>query len=213
MNLNELFNIQAKLDERIEKEHGLEGQDLLDKKILALQVELGELANEQRSWKFWSKDQEPTKKKNVYLECGACEGSGIDECKSDEILETVTCEECEGDGDLGIAYTKNPLLEEYVDCLHFILSIGNDIFVEEHEFSDLHCEDSVTECFLEVFESVNELCNEINFGNSYDSEEKYTFLVEDFIVLGKELGFTWNQIEQAYLDKNKINHERQNTGY
>src|SRR5690625_410126 len=112
MNLNELFNIQAKLDERIEKEHGLEGQDLLDKKILALQVELGELANEQRSWKFWSKDQEPTKKKNVYLECGACEGSGIDECKSDEILETVTCEECEGDGDLGIAYTKNPLLEE-----------------------------------------------------------------------------------------------------
>jgi len=39
MNLTELFQIQGKLDERIIKQHGLEGQDLLDKKILALQVE------------------------------------------------------------------------------------------------------------------------------------------------------------------------------
>ncbi|GAA0415215.1 hypothetical protein GCM10008934_02680 [Virgibacillus salarius] len=46
MNLDKLFPIQKELDTRIEREKGLEGQDLLDKKILALQVELGELANE-----------------------------------------------------------------------------------------------------------------------------------------------------------------------
>lgn len=59
MNLYKLFKIQAKLDEKIVKEKGLEGQDLLDKKILALQVELGELANEWRGFKFWSNDQKP----------------------------------------------------------------------------------------------------------------------------------------------------------
>nr|QRZ17780.1 dUTP diphosphatase [Virgibacillus sp. AGTR] len=56
MNLNKLFPIQKELDTRIEREKGLEGQNLLDKKILALQVELGELANEWRGFKFWSKD-------------------------------------------------------------------------------------------------------------------------------------------------------------
>lgn len=39
MNLEKLFATQKKLDERIVKEKGLQGQDLLDKKILALQVE------------------------------------------------------------------------------------------------------------------------------------------------------------------------------
>ena len=61
MNLTELFQIQKKLDERIIKQHGLEGQDLLDKKILALQVELGELCQElPEVFKFWSN------KKNDY---------------------------------------------------------------------------------------------------------------------------------------------------
>ena len=41
MNLQPLFETQAKLDKRIVEKKGLQGQDLLDKKILALQVELG----------------------------------------------------------------------------------------------------------------------------------------------------------------------------
>lgn len=49
MNLSKLFEMQKELDEHIEKEHPREpGEDRLAKKILALQVELGELANE---WK------------------------------------------------------------------------------------------------------------------------------------------------------------------
>ena len=44
MNIAHLFEIQRKLDQHIIEKKGLEGQDLLPKKILALQVELGELA-------------------------------------------------------------------------------------------------------------------------------------------------------------------------
>lgn len=29
----------------------------------------------------------------------------------------------------------------------------------------------------------------------------------------QRLGFTWEQIEQGYLNKNKINHQRQSEGY
>ena len=48
MNLDfkKLFEMQGALDAHIINEKELEGQDLLPMKILALQVELGELANE-----------------------------------------------------------------------------------------------------------------------------------------------------------------------
>lgn len=39
MDLSKLFETQKRLDKRIVEEKGLEGQDLLDKKILALQVD------------------------------------------------------------------------------------------------------------------------------------------------------------------------------
>lgn len=48
MNLKHLFETQSKLDDAILDKKGLHGVDLLDKKILALLTELGELANEWR---------------------------------------------------------------------------------------------------------------------------------------------------------------------
>lgn len=68
MNLAKLFEMQRQLDEHIEKEHPRKPrEDRLVKKILALQVELGELANCWRGFKYWSHDQEPRiyKKRNV----------------------------------------------------------------------------------------------------------------------------------------------------
>jgi dimeric dUTPase (all-alpha-NTP-PPase superfamily) len=66
MNLQKLFEIQRKLDERIIKEHGLEGKNLFDHKLMALKVELAELANEIRIFKYWSK--KPPSPKEVILE-------------------------------------------------------------------------------------------------------------------------------------------------
>ena len=61
MNLSALFEKQRELDNHIIAEKGLEGKDLLSEKILSLQVELGELANElPEVFKFWSN------KKNDY---------------------------------------------------------------------------------------------------------------------------------------------------
>src|SRR5699024_9188223 len=120
MNLNKLFPLQKQLDEHIVKEKGLEGQDLLDKKILALQVELGELANEFRGFKFWSENQEPNVLSYKCSECGFTRKENIDCPLADEHYEFYM---------IGF----NPLLEEYVDCLHFILSIGNDLGEFEYE--------------------------------------------------------------------------------
>ncbi|WP_446898095.1 dUTP diphosphatase [Clostridium sp. LBM24168] len=57
MNLIDLFELQENLDEAIRKEQSLEGESLLSQKTLALQVEIGELANKTRCFKFWSSNK------------------------------------------------------------------------------------------------------------------------------------------------------------
>lgn len=212
MNLTKLFETQAKLDEHIMQEHPeLRWQDNLDWKLLALQVELGECANEWRGFKKWSKDQEPRTAEKI--ECFTCAGTG------DENYEFVSeaaegnggheyceCESCNGTGYDG---TRNPLLEEYVDCLHFILSIGLEHtfneFVEELEIESLKLRD-VTQQFTALMRTDWEIYEEWQGGYYHEG-------LELFIGLGEMLGFTWEQVEEAYFKKNQINHERQESGY
>ncbi|KZD27446.1 dUTP diphosphatase [Bacillus cereus] len=67
MNLTRIFGMQKVLDTRIIKEHGLEGQNLFYNMILALQVEIGELANETRCFKHWS-NKGPSEREVILME-------------------------------------------------------------------------------------------------------------------------------------------------
>lgn len=67
MNLNTLFKKQMELDAHITQSKGLEGQQLLDKRIVALICELYECVNEARFFKFWS-DKQTFKDKDKLLE-------------------------------------------------------------------------------------------------------------------------------------------------
>lgn len=185
MNLTKLFETQAALDEHIMQGHPeLRGQNNIDWKLLALQVELGECANEWRGFKKWSKDQEPRTKAESICGCIMCEHHSIPN-------------------------KKNPLLEEYVDCLHFILSIGL-----EHEFEELvdglaieplHFGD-VTQQFTVLMRTDWEMYEDGHGGYYHEG-------LELFVGLGEMLGFTWEQVEESYYEKNKINHLRQENGY
>ncbi|MCT8977558.1 dUTP diphosphatase [Clostridium sp. CX1] len=162
MNLSKLFELQENLDEHIKEKHNLYGQSLLSKKILALQVELAELANETRCFKFWS-DKKPS--------------------------------------------NKEVILEEYVDCLHFILTLGL-----EKGFTDVQLDNKepiqydVTSQFLNLYIDINDFV-------TCSSRDQYITLFEDFITLGKMLSFMPSEIEEAYYKKNDVNHKRQVEGY
>lgn len=181
MNLKELFQMQRQLDQHIEEKHPREnGEDRLAKKILALQVELGELANEQRSWKFWSHDQEP--RTVIYNNVG---------------LKKVK---------------TNPLLEEYVDCLHFILSIGLELKAEKLVVWSVQESESIIDMFNRVFMQISVIQSCIE-SRATIMQTHYSILVDLFVELGEMLGFTWEQIEEAYMSKNAVNHARQENGY
>ena len=97
MLVKELYKKQEELDRYILDKKSLHGSDRLEitgKKVTALMVEAAELANELRSFKYWSD-----------------KGPNVREAK-----------------------------EEYVDCLHFVLSIGNDLFNDTDEIIEYYTE-------------------------------------------------------------------------
>jgi len=185
MNLQKLFEAQAELDAFIEQQHPTQpGENRLEKKVLALLVELGECANEWRGFKFWSNDQEP---RNYCKNCAM----------------TETPHEC-----------KNPLLEEYVDVIHFILSIGNDLRVKDFGFWVFDSVKSwtVENYFNYTFSKVVSLADSLQ-GEKDCIVYDYYSAIRTLLRLGHKLGFTEEQIEQAYWKKYEINKQRQHDGY
>lgn len=161
MELHQLFYIQSQLDKKIAANHNLYKKDLTSAKTLALLVELGELANETRCFKFWSL-KAPSERENI--------------------------------------------LEEYVDCLHFVLSIGldNGFIIANIDMKSKELE--LTDLFQDVFNKV------LLFKESL-TMESYISLFEEFLSLGHKLGFRSDEIFNGYMMKNEINHQRQAEGY
>ncbi|AGY48289.1 dUTPase [Bacillus phage Pony] len=205
MNLKELFEIQAGLDAEILKNHPMPDiEELMEKLHTALLVELGEMMNEYRRFKFWSNDREPRTK----AECRSCKGKGFITVKwkaeDNQLYQTINdCEECNLTGKCDY------LLKELVDGLHFILSLGlkfENMFDEplrntdfkvyktphlsiEHHFLGL----MLTDWSSTPYSLVKGMCQ--------------------FIGFSEMLGYTWEQVREAYLIKNQENHYRQMNGY
>lgn len=161
MDWEKLFKMQEQLDHYIEAHHDLSNHDLFQEKYLALLVELGELANETRCFKFWS--TKPRSEDSV-------------------------------------------VLEEYVDGVHFILSLGIKKGLRFDSNGITPVEKDETEQFNDVFEAC------VTFKNKPGSTQ-YHQLFTKFIQLGSKLGFSEQAIQEAYCKKNEINYKRQDEGY
>lgn len=174
MNIKKLFEAQRILDEKIYEEHPLqEGEDRIEKKILALLVEVGELANETRCFKYWSN-------------------------KPPAPRETI--------------------LEEYVDGIHFLLSLAIEFGFENELYPNLtYKTKDLKNQFIHVFRDISYFQLEYeDFKTSTRENALHSYFDElwmSFIGLGELLGFTWEEIAKAYEDKNSKNHVRQQTGY
>jgi len=165
MDLMSLFAIQQALDERILAEHGLHRDDLFMKKILALQVEVGEFANETRIFKYWS--HKP-------------------------------------------AAPRATLLEEYVDAMHFVLSLGLDLRFAERVAAitaeELVDDRALPDRFVSLYASIAQLACTKALGD-------YLNVLHGLLAVGRSMGFADEEIEAAYRAKNAVNHQRQEQGY
>lgn len=162
MNWEKLYELQRDLDEKILNSIPQTREDILEHKILALIVELGEFANETRCFKYWSK-------------------KGPNE--------------------------REVILEEFVDGIHFLLSLGLDFHLTyELDETKLETYPSLTTGIHKVFEQIHDF-------KQKPTQENYTTLMNTYLSVGQMLNFTEEDIFDAYLEKNKVNHERQHSGY
>jgi len=161
MNIQPLFAMQKSLDTYIQSEKNI-SHDVFLEKGLALLIELAELANETRCFKFWS-------------EKGPSE--------------------------------KTILLEEYVDSIHFLLSLGIEMKFDDLEnWPSNHLDQSLTLLFLHTQSSINQFLMEPKM-------DKYEDVWSWYGAIATHLGFSHSEVVQAYIEKNEKNYERQRTGY
>ena len=159
----ELLSKQYILDETIRVKHGYVKQELISKKIISLEVELSEFANEIRFFKFWS---------------------------------------------LKDADYKNALTE-YVDALHFYLSIAIDFDIDFNmsNESDIGKDSDLLGTYIR--------CKKWSLDIYTNPEPSIVWHLAFcwFWSLGQKVGFTEDEIYKEYMEKNSENHRRQEQGY
>lgn len=117
----------------------------------------------------------------------------------------------------GIKYWKvdrtptDRVLEEYVDGLHFILSIGNDINFDEFYYVQVPADVDWVDVTLTVIDSIGGIRQTIRAQQS--PVMMYGRMLAHYLRLGELFGFSAEQVLEAYADKNAINYERQRVGY
>lgn len=129
------------------------------------------------------------------------------------------CPICEA-GSVTIYREVDPLLEEYADCIHFFLSIA----IKKGWKEELHIPEEAIEDFKEVgfdgglsgvfVEMQWSLLNSRMLKDEESKNQHFHIAWGLFLAIGVVgFGFTLDQIEQAYMEKNAVNHKRQQEGY
>lgn len=99
-------------------------------------------------------------------------------------------------------------LEEMVDVLHFALSLynhGSYALLEKVYSKNIYEEFKIL--------NIDELFVYLNFISESLADDETADLLITVFALSNRLGFTWDEIYQAYKDKNEINYQRLKNGY
>lgn len=161
--LPSLLEKQQELDDYIMRERGLTHDETIEQRKLAFVVELAELAQEWRGFKYWSDNQQPSDK----------------------------------------------MLEEYVDVLHFALSLHNyyehttESVVYQLGLRNEYTNEKETPLAVAFLEVVIVATDDVCEGE----------LLANALILGDWLGLRVDDILKEYDRKYQINIERQNNGY
>ena len=207
MNFKKLQAMQAKLDEAILADKApMTAEERFNKTLVALSVEIAEVANCAEHFKFWKDGKGMKVDESRFIKYKSPYFSNViylDNKETDETkMEELTREQAH----------RLTLIEECSDALHFILSLANqcnenistmeflindEIYSKEEHYRD-----------LQYLINYMEYREEINFKNEWIRS-----ITEGFCCYTYSLGVKFKELEQAYYDKNKINYERLENGY
>ena len=102
--------------------------------------------------------------------------------------------------------SKERVLDEFADGLHFLLSLGLAYKFEVDSIEVESDEKDLTAAILNSYHYINEFYNERSF-------VKYVKMFEGYLKILATLGYSWSDAYDAYFLKLKENHHRQETNY
>lgn len=161
MILSDLFAAQKKLDAEIAKKHDISYATTREKRTLALLVEIGELANATRCFKYWS--NKPSE-------------------------------------------SRDRILDEYADGLHFFLSLGIDIGSKKEAYNLTKHSKDLSNQILVIYSHI------VRFMKKAD-DLSFQKAFQSFLNLIPLLGFRFSSVVNAYYKKLGENYSRQAHNY
>jgi dimeric dUTPase (all-alpha-NTP-PPase superfamily) len=159
--LTPLLAEQAKLDAHIQQQHQVSYASTREKRLLALLVEVGEMINETKTFKFWSK--KPSAEKPI-------------------------------------------ILDEYADGLHFLLSLSIEVQSSKSLYEIAIISKTLTQATIDVFQAISDLSKSFSIKALEKSFQSYLNLIP-------LLGFTSEEVVDAYFKKLGVNYIRQKNAY
>ena len=207
MNFKKLQAMQAKLDEAILADKApMTEEERFNKTLVALSVEIAEVANCAEHFKFWKDNKGKVDNDRFY-----CIPQTVREGKP--FVPKYVDLESNHPGALSFEQAHHlTLIEECSDALHFILSLANqcneNISTMEFLINDGIYSKEGHYRNLQYLINYMEYREEINFKNEWIRS-----ITESFCCYTYSLGVKFKELEQTYYDKNKINYERLENGY
>ncbi|NFC67314.1 dUTPase [Clostridium botulinum] len=112
--------------------------------------------------------------------------------------------------------SKEVILEELIDGVHFILSIGNSIesnLIYLHDYTAKMELSDFSEDFVRIIDGLVSV--KVSYQNKHKNLLDYLYvdLMENYLGFIYKLGFDMKDIEMMYYKKNEINHKRQDNNY
>lgn len=215
MNLTHIFKEQDRLNKETAKKHEeyskLSRDQLTRNFVFSALAETGEMANEWSHFKIWKS----TRKENRDAPCKKCQGTGE--------LNHKICAYCENG-------RTNPLREEYIDVVHFTVSVAIGFDIDPTEYLKENQARPKVEVspkvaynlYLDLYKQLvyaNVLIEELEKrpqteeSNRNERKKVATELLNVLFDLGYSMGFTDEDIERAYFAKHKVNQIRQANNY
>lgn len=202
MNFKKLQAMQLELDNSIlSAKPQMTAEERFNKTLVALSVEVSEVANCAEHFKFWkdNKGKVDGKRFAPDWDYGGNQIIGYYDYNNGAPSQ-ISFEQAH----------KLTLVEEASDCLHFILSLANQIGyeIDEELIKICHYPKNQLETLYVALQ--NKI---MNLATGYDKLGSYKALISFYMSYVNELGITTQELEQAYYEKNEENYRRLREGY
>ena len=204
MNFKKLQAMQAKLDEAILADKApMTAEERFNKTLVALSVEIAEIANTVEHFKFWKDNKGKVDSKRFIVTPGI-----VNNLIKDDYLDNLD--------NTTMQYVTEKqahrltLIEECSDALHFILSLANQ---GDFEINGIGTHFKVADDTDSLEENVIFLNQLIGLADLKHFHSDLEMIIDVFFIYINQLGIPQQEIEQAYYDKNKINYDRLENGY